>query len=106
MILIVLFTPIIGLPIYFLIRPLPRNELFEEQEVIKDMLTTQTIICAECDGPNLYEHTFCVFCGEKLKTPCPACGKDVAYGYFYCPFCSTDLDPEEKNDSAIVLTQS
>jgi hypothetical protein len=70
---IVLFTPIIGLPVYFLLRPLPRYELLDEQDEINNLMSAQNIICTHCDGPNLYEHTFCVFCGEKLKNACPAC---------------------------------
>ncbi|MBP6256590.1 hypothetical protein KA405_02470 [Patescibacteria group bacterium] len=52
---------------------MPRYELLDEQEEIKDLMNAQNIICTQCDGPNLYEHTFCVFCGEKLKNACPTC---------------------------------
>jgi hypothetical protein len=104
---IVLLTPIVWLPVYFLLRPLPRYELLDEQDEIKDLMSAQNIICTHCDGPNLYEHTFCVFCGEKLKNACRACWKQVALWYFFCPFCAANLDEEteEKWEDTIASTK-
>lgn len=104
---IVLLTPILWLPVYFLLRPLPRYELLDEQEEIKDLMNAQNIICTQCDGPNLYEHTFCVFCGEKLKNACPTCWKQVALWYFFCPFCAANLDEgtEEKWEDTIASAE-
>lgn len=96
-IVIVIFTPIIWLPIYFLIRPIQRKDMLLQQEELLDYLESQTIICQACGGVNAYEYEFCVFCGEKIKHVCSWCKKQYAINYLYCPYCAqksnlTDID--------------
>ena len=85
---IVLLTPLVGLPVYFLLRPIPRKDVLLAQEEMNELLHAQTIMCATCWSSNLHEHLFCVFCGEKLKHPCSTCHKMFAIWYKYCPYCS------------------
>lgn len=99
-----LFTPILWLPIYFLLRPIPRKDILLEQQEISELLHAQTVVCYACGWANIHEHMFCVFCGEKLKQVCSICKKWFVIGYLYCPYCATpapknDLPAEKKNES-------
>lgn len=82
-IMILLLTPIIGIPLYFLIRPQStlRDDFWKQQ------LAQQGISCVFCWERNAKEFEFCTFCGEKLKQNCKQCKKPYALSYEYCPFC-------------------
>lgn len=86
---IVFLTPILWLPVYFLLRPIPRKDILLEQQEITELLHAQTVTCYSCGGANIHEHMFCVFCGEKLKQSCTNCKRRFAVGYLYCPYCAT-----------------
>lgn len=102
---IVLFTPVIWLPVYFLLRPIPRKDILLEQQEISELLHAQTVTCYVCGGANIHEHMFCVFCWEKLKQQCAWCHKWFAIWYLYCPFCATGASQlsEHKEDRDNVL---
>ncbi len=50
-------------------------------------------ICAGCGKPLASGYIFCPYCGKSLKTVCPACGKPVEADWKACPACGTNLDP-------------
>ena len=85
-------TPLIGLPLYFLIRPVRyRLDNYEMQHA----LLVDSIMCVYCNHGNNQMHEFCVYCGGKLKVPCSSCKKAFAVDYEFCPFCgepNTALD--------------
>lgn len=93
---IVLLTPVIGLPVYFLLRPIPRKDILQEHQEITEFLHAQTVTCYACGWANIHEHMFCVFCGEKLKHACKNCNRWFAIGYLFCPYCAT---PSEQVDT-------
>jgi hypothetical protein len=93
---IVLLTPIVWLPVYFLLRPITRKDVLLEQQEISDLLHAQTVTCYACWWANIHEHMFCVFCGEKLKQPCTSCKRWFTIWYLYCPYCATAA-PEDKD---------
>lgn len=97
---IVLWTPILWLPIYFLLRPVQRKDVLVEQEELLEYLYAQTSICQACGWINQKDHLYCVFCGEKLKSICTNCGEQYVRVYRYCPHCAHDsLDTtSEAND--------
>ncbi|USN54911.1 MAG: hypothetical protein H6765_10775 [Candidatus Peribacteria bacterium] len=82
--LILLLTPLLGLPIYFLIRPVRYNM---DNYEIKRALMADAIMCVYCQQGNNASHEFCVYCGGKLKIHCKECKKAYAVSYEYCPFC-------------------
>ncbi len=80
--LIVFLTPVIGLPIYILIRPPVGISR------VSTVVGSDQIACASCGEMNSTEFVYCVFCAEKLKAPCKECKKNYAISYSYCPFCA------------------
>ncbi len=89
-VLIVLFFNILGLIIYFLIRPVQSYEERYWQELEKKYLEFETsglVNCSKC-GFEL-ESTFvnCPGCGKKLKEKCPRCEEFVEKYWKYCGYC-------------------
>jgi hypothetical protein len=82
--LILLLTPIFGLPIYFLIRPVQSD--YYDADLAYAMMV-DSIQCLQCHHRNPKEFEFCAYCGSKLKYPCKECKKAYAIDYDYCPFC-------------------
>ena len=81
-ILVILFlTPILWLPLYYLIRPLSR----EDEELYPELIWW--VVCYHCHQINNKEFEYCVFCGERLKIACPHCHKPIWVDYEYCPWC-------------------
>ncbi len=84
-VIFVLFgTPIIGLPLYFLIRPVSYKH---ERHLGFEGLDLQTVVCKECYRTNLTDYNNCVFCGSKLKIECKQCGTYYPFNYLYCSKC-------------------
>lgn len=84
--LITLCSPVLGLPLYRILRPvsakidrLPRREI-----QLMNALT-----CYNCDAVNLRDHDYCVECGEPLKFACKSCHKKYCYTDKYCGACGT-----------------
>lgn len=83
-ILVVLFSPVIGLPVYLAIRPLTYRW---ERGYWKEVLQANAIFCPHCENLVDPKHKACVYCGESLKTSCKECEAQYYRGYFYCPEC-------------------
>ena len=90
--IIVIFTPIFGLPVYLLVRP--RTTLFEqyyEETSLESLETPETCfesdVCPKCHGPVEKEHHYCPHCGEELLVACTACGASMHGSWQYCPEC-------------------
>lgn len=93
-ILVILFlTPIVWLPIYYLIRPLG-NEEYIAWEI------EWWVICYACHAVNDKDFSYCVFCGEGLKIACKHCNKPIGVDYEYCPRCGRNTkDAKIKKES-------
>ena len=39
----------------------------------------------------LAEYSFCGFCGQKLKTSCPQCLKEIPKSFSFCPYCGFQI---------------
>lgn len=84
-ILLLLFlTPLFGLPLYLLLRPL-QVETSREDDV------EFYAVCFSCNQANDKAFEYCVYCGETLKIACPACKKSVGIEYAYCAWCGHDM---------------
>jgi len=83
-IIVILLTPIFGLPLYIAIRPqwwnwdkTPwRNTLFQSIQV-----------CENCGNFNNIEHAYCTSCWEILQNTCRECQNLYPKCYAYCPHC-------------------
>lgn len=82
--LVIVLTPLIGLPLYFVIRPLTFKKLENGR---RQALMLETVKCYNCGRLNEKNYDYCIFCGEHLKIACKECGKDYPYYYEYCNSC-------------------
>jgi RNA polymerase subunit RPABC4/transcription elongation factor Spt4 len=82
--LVTFFTPIIGLPIYHIIRPIwYKKDKMPRREACISTMT----VCQKCNTLNPKEYECCINCGERLKISCKECGTDYPHNYSYCPKC-------------------
>ena len=83
-IIIVLFTPIIWLPLYLAIRPINyKYDKFPRRE----SLAIQSTWCQNCELLNPVNYNNCVNCGTNLKNKCKECKFKFSKNYDYCPEC-------------------
>lgn len=90
--LLVLIGNVIGLLIYAIVRSeTPARR--QAQAGAPETACCPTEACAGCGKPLASGYVFCPYCGKNLKTVCPACGKLVEPGWKVCPTCGATLDP-------------
>jgi hypothetical protein len=90
--LLVLIGNVIGLLIYAIVRsetPVRR----QAQAGAAEAACCPRETCAGCGKPLASGHAFCPYCGRSLKTTCPACGKPVEADWKACPACGANIDP-------------
>jgi hypothetical protein len=91
-ILINLVIPFVGLFIYLLIRPEKSMlEVFHE-ELERRVFGERQFGCSECGGLNSEDAKFCIFCGEKLFTPCQKCEKENIRKAKFCSGCGSTMN--------------
>ncbi len=83
-VMVTLFTPVIGLPLYFLIRPLSYKM---DRIPWREACASNLIACYNCGTLNAKEHVCCVSCGERLKVKCKECWNSYAHSFAYCNIC-------------------
>lgn len=82
--LVVVLTPIIGLPLYLAFRPLVYKW---ERGVWREALEQTITECPHCWYLNKDTHHMCVWCWENLCTECKQCHTEYLGVYHYCPEC-------------------
>jgi RNA polymerase subunit RPABC4/transcription elongation factor Spt4 len=90
--LLVLIGNVIGLLIYAIVRsetPVRR----QTQAGGAGAACCPPETCAGCGKPLASGYIFCPYCGKSLKAVCPACGKPVDEDWKACPACGANLDP-------------
>jgi len=75
-ILVTILSPIIGLPVYLIIRPLHYKK---DKIPRRETLTLSVLQCYNCGNLNKQEDDFCNGCGEPLKLKCTNCKKTCSY---------------------------
>ncbi|MCF7834997.1 hypothetical protein K9M48_02985 [Candidatus Gracilibacteria bacterium] len=83
-ILITLFSPLIGLPLYIIIRPVSYKK---DNIPWREACALNLISCYNCDTFNPKEYECCIKCGEKLRIKCKQCGELYPHSYIYCNKC-------------------
>lgn len=82
--LVTLFTPLIGLPLYKIIKPIG----FKKDNLPwREACASNLIACHNCSFLNPKEYECCIQCGEKLKLKCKQCGKQYPHTHHYCSHC-------------------
>jgi len=82
--LVTFFSPIIGIPLYHIIKPIwyKKDKIPRREACINN-----STICQSCWTMNPKEYKCCINCGIKLLTKCKECGTEFPHNYHYCPKC-------------------
>lgn len=90
---LVLIFPIVGLILYWMIRP--KNTLaevydraLEEEALLREL--EETLACPTCGAPAKEGWVYCPNCHGQLQHSCPACSKLVRNEWEICVFCGAD----------------
>jgi hypothetical protein len=83
-ILITIFSPLIWLPLYIIIRPVG----YKKDNIPRREACALTMIsCYNCGTFNPKEYECCIRCWEKLRIKCKQCWEQYPHSYQYCNKC-------------------
>lgn len=89
---IAVVMPLIGLPIYFALRPNETLQEAHDREIEQEAMLSEMhslTSCPNCRRPVEGDFMVCAYCGTGLKQPCASCGQPLRAAYRYCPQCAT-----------------
>ena len=89
---IVVVMPLIGLPIYFALRPNETLQEAHDREIEQEAMLSEMQSLASCPScRRAVESTFmsCAYCGTALQSPCASCGQPLRAAFRFCPHCAT-----------------
>jgi RNA polymerase subunit RPABC4/transcription elongation factor Spt4 len=96
--LVLIFTPIFGLPVYLLIRP--RSTIFEQYYENAELESLeseeQTHNCFSCNAVIEKDFHYCPYCRTELRTECIECKHLIQKNWKLCPYCGVEQAKEEK----------
>lgn len=83
-ILITVFSPFIGLPLYIIVRPVwyKKDNIPRREACALNMIS-----CYNCGTFNPKEYECCIKCWEKLRIKCKQCTEQYPHSYQYCNKC-------------------
>lgn len=84
--------PIVGLPIYLILRPADTLTAAYDRQLEQEALLSelQTIsACPNCRRPVQDEFVVCAFCATSVKHGCTRCGRQLRLSWRFCPYCAT-----------------
>ena len=84
--------PIVGLPVYLILRPAETLTAAYERQLEQDTLLTElhaVNACPNCRHPVDDDFVVCAFCSTALKQPCAHCGRPLQRLWRHCPYCAT-----------------
>ena len=103
---IILFTPLIWLPIYILLRPRTtifekyyedsEEAEFEEESIVPEYTKNEVMLCPFCSKHIDEDFSYCPYCKEKLIKKCEKCSKDIKVFWLACPYCGIDEEKPKK----------
>jgi RNA polymerase subunit RPABC4/transcription elongation factor Spt4 len=84
--------PIVGLPIYLILRPADTltaayDRQLEQEALLSELQTVSA--CPNCRRPVQDEFTVCAFCATPVKQACSRCGRQLRLSWRFCPYCAT-----------------
>lgn len=88
--LLVLIGNVVGLLIFAIVRS---ETPARRQAAAAGAACRAPETCTGCGKPLATGYTFCPYCGKNLKKTCPGCGKPVEDGWKVCPVCGAGIDP-------------
>lgn len=95
-VLLVLVFPIVGLVLYWMIRPKDSladvyDRALEEEALLREL--EETTACPACGVPAKDVWVYCPNCHAQLQHTCPQCGNLVRNEWEICVFCGTAQQP-------------
>ena len=82
--LVTFLTPLVGLPLYFLVRPISYKR---DRIPRREACASNLVPCYNCTTLNPKEYVCCIACGERLKIKCKECWNSYAHSFAYCNIC-------------------
>lgn len=101
--LLVLFIPILGLIIYFIIRPPSTIEEAKWADLERRYLiyeTSELGDCPNCKSQLQPGFVYCPVCGYQIKEQCVGCKEYFKKEWKMCPYCGTEK-PEKAYESEL-----
>ncbi|NLE43159.1 MAG: zinc ribbon domain-containing protein [Chloroflexi bacterium] len=95
--IMVLVLPIIGLIVYFMLRPQETlAEAYErslEQEALLQAIE-EPDICPGCGQRGSSDYLYCPACHTQLRRACPSCRRPMHLRWSICPYCGASVTPQ------------
>jgi len=101
--------PILGLPIYLILRPSDTLTAAYDRQLEQEALLSElqaVSACPNCRRPVQDDFTVCAFCATPVKQGCTRCGRQMRLSWRFCPYCSTPraqqqpAEPQRRADEA------
>lgn len=88
---IAVLFPVVGLPVYLILRPAETLTMIYERQLEQDALLSElhaVNACPNCRHPVSEDFVVCAFCAVTLKQPCSQCGRPLQRSWRHCPYCA------------------
>lgn len=98
---IALALPILGLPLYLVLRPgHTLQESYERQLEQEAMLSELHAVsaCPQCRRPVHDDFMVCAHCRTQLREPCGSCGRLLQHAWRNCPYCAHERPRPVRQD--------
>lgn len=108
-VVLVLVFPIVGLILYWLIRPRTSladvyDRALEEEALLREL--EETSACATCGVPVKEGWVYCPNCHSQLQHTCPTCNNLVRNEWAICVFCGTPQRAPAQRPAEVSVSQS
>ena len=88
--IVIVLTPVLGLPIYLLIRPANKYQNEGQGEILQE-----AFVCPKCGEEVEEDFFFCPHCRAELLFKCEKCGKLCESTWSACPYCGKEKAGEK-----------
>jgi hypothetical protein len=107
--LVVLVLNLLGVVIYYVLRPRQTLDEAYQQSLEEEALLSQIesrIICPGCGANSEIDWQVCPHCHTRLRKPCVRCGKLMELPWQICPYCSTPASGTREASSTASASQT
>ncbi len=107
--LVVLVLNVLGVIIYFILRPRQTLDEAYQRSLEEEALLSQIesrVVCPGCGANAEIGWQVCPHCHTRLRKPCVRCGKLMELPWQICPYCSTPASGASEESSPALSTTS
>jgi RNA polymerase subunit RPABC4/transcription elongation factor Spt4 len=100
--LVVLVLNILGVVVYYVLRPRQTLDEAYQQSLEEEALLSQIesrMACPGCGANTQLDWQVCPLCHTRLRKPCVRCGKLMELPWQICPYCSTPASSNREDSS-------